>query len=436
MRTIPANKGVRILNAGRSLHNVSTPSAPHSPPPQALTNLRDMSISTLPLSYCTNVHPGLTVPEVASGLQQFTIPARDRVGAPIAAGLWLAAPVIAELQAEPAALDCLRGMLIGGELSCYTLNAFPYGNFHSDRVKEQVYLPDWTAPERLKYTLDCATVLSELLREGAEGSISTVPLGFKELASGPDFEVGCIDNLLQLAAGLDDLHDDTGRVIRLAIEPEPRCVLETTAETLGFFDRLFAVAEQRHQLDIAQRHLGVCYDVCHQAVEFEDIPSSIAALQQAEIRINKVHITCALHLDNPAENSAGREYLANFVEPRYLHQTFARQADGSTIFQTDLTTELCRQPPAEFLNAESWRIHYHVPVHAESVGPLRTTRPELRTALASVAALDYAPHLEVETYTWGVLPEGARHDLVEGLAAELTATRNELAALQEVPPSS
>ncbi|MCA9079898.1 MAG: metabolite traffic protein EboE [Planctomycetaceae bacterium] len=388
-----------------------------------------MSISTLPLSYCTNVHPGLTVSEVVQGLRDFTKPVRERVGQPIAAGLWLADSVIRELQTDPDGLDPLRSALQDGDLTCYTLNAFPYGNFHGERVKEQVYLPDWTTSERLDYTLGCAAILAELMREGVEGSISTVPLGFKELSTAVDFRQRCLEQLLQLARKLDALHDDTGRVVRLAIEPEPLCVLETTRETLEFFRELFALAEQRGVLDLVQRHVGVCYDVCHQAVEFEEIPASIQSLQAAGIRINKVHITCALHLDSPEENVVGREFLANFVEPRYLHQTFARTREGQTIFQQDLTAELCQNPLEGFRVADAWRIHFHVPVDAEQIGPLRTTRPQLREALQGVATLDYAPHLEVETYTWGVLPSGEKPDLISGLTSELRATFAELSAL-------
>lgn len=388
-----------------------------------------MSLSTLPLSYCTNVHPGLTVDAVIAGLLEFSVPVRDRLGAPLAVGLWLAAPVISELTTKADQLEKLRQTLLSHNLSCHTLNAFPYGNFHSSRVKEQVYLPDWTTPERLQYTRDCARILAEIARVGVEGSVSTVPLGFKELSLSADFESRCIDQLLTLASQLDDLHDETGRVVRLAIEPEPRCVLETTAETLAFFDRLYRTAEARQQLDIALRHLGVCYDVCHQAVEFEDASASLLSLQAAGIRVNKVHITCAIHIPQPATNTAARAYLTQFVEPRYLHQIYARLRDGRTISQTDLTAELCTHPPEEFLTADAWRVHYHVPVNAENVGPLETTLPELRSALSTVAKLDYAPHLEVETYTWGVLPQGEQQDLVTGLHAELAATMQELAAV-------
>jgi len=383
-----------------------------------------MSISTLPLSYCTNVHPAQTVAEVLSGLTDYTIPARERFGEKIAAGLWLPASAISELDANPGLVTQLKQKLTDGDLVCYTLNTFPYGNFHSERVKENVYIPDWTTSERFDYTVGCARILSELMPDGVEGSLSTVPLGFKAFDHAADFESKCIDQLLQLAVSLDDLHDETGRVIRLAIEPEPLCVLETTVETIAFFKKVFATADERDQGEIARRHLGVCYDVCHQAIEFEDVKASIEQLSAEGIRVNKVHITCAIHIDSPISNSAAREQLAGYVEQRYLHQTFAKSSDGTIVHQTDLSPDLCASPSSAFAEAESWRVHFHVPVHRDSIGELKTTRDELKIALKAVAQLDYAPQLEVETYTWGVLPGEEQPDLVDGLVAELAATRD------------
>ena len=382
-----------------------------------------MSLSTLPLSYCTNVHAGLTVQEVLSGLATYTGPVRERLGAPLAAGLWLAQPVIDELVRGPEKVSRLRAELDRLGLTCYTLNAFPYGNFHSERVKENVYLPDWTQDSRRTYTENCARVLTQLMRPGVEGSISTVPLGFKPLSTAPEFLDRCIEQLIAAARALDAMHDETGQVVRLAIEPEPCCVLETTPETIAFFERLRAAADAvgNGAGEVVRRHIGVCYDVCHQAVEFEGIDASIAALVRAEIRINKVHITCAIELDNPADPDI-REELARFVEPRYLHQTFARSAEGRIVNILDLTREHCATPPSDFSGASAWRIHFHVPVNAHSVGRLRTTRPDLERALRAVSNLEYAPHLEVETYTWDVLPSGEKPTLVEGLLLELTAT--------------
>jgi sugar phosphate isomerase/epimerase len=382
-----------------------------------------MTISSLPLSYCTNVHPGRTVAEVEDGLDRFTLPIKAGYGQDLAAGLWLAAPIIQELEASPDGVQRFADGLARRELTCYTLNAFPYGDFHSARVKENVYLPDWTQPNRLQYTLGCARALAAFLPQGAEGSISTVPLGFKPFEHPIDFADRCADQLIDLARGLDRLHSQTGKLIRLAIEPEPFCVIETTDETLQFFARLRERAADAGALDVVTTHLGVCYDVCHQAVEFDDVAASIRSLTAAKIRINKVHITCAIEVANPGSNGAARTALARYVEPRYLHQTFARTTSGSIVRQVDLDEPLASTPSPEFRDAPMWRVHFHVPVDAEHLGPLGTTRGELKKALAVIPELDYAPHLEVETYTWEVLPGGGTPNIVEGFTRELLATK-------------
>jgi hypothetical protein len=387
-----------------------------------------MTISTLPLSYCTNVHPGRSLEEVLSGLERYTLPIRQRCAHPIAAGLWLAHSVVQQLQSDPRSLVRLREWLQRQQLPCYTLNAFPYGDFHGDRVKEQVYRPDWTTPQRAEYTLHCARVLAELLPDNATGSLSTVPLGFKSLADTPHFVERCAENLRQTALALHRLHLETGRLIRLALEPEPLCVLETTAETVAFFRRLRDGCSSSEQRAAIETHLGVCFDVCHQAVEFEDVAASVHTLAREHIGIHKVHISCALHVDHPADDTA-RAALAQYIEPRYLHQTFARTAT-SVLSRVDLDAELTNNPPPEFRRAAAWRVHFHVPVDAEQLGPLRTTRPQLLQALAAVAELDEAPHLEVETYTWGVLPGGGATDLVEGIARELLAAHGWLEDLR------
>ncbi len=377
-----------------------------------------MSFSELPLSYCTNVHPGQTVAEIVEGISSYTAPARDLAQLPIAAGLWLAGSVTRELQEKPAALELLAQTLWQHDLTCYTLNTFPYGNFHSERVKEQVYLPDWTDAVRSSYTQNCASLLAQLLPEGAEGSLSTVPLGGRMNPQGADFRAVCFASLIRTAKGLDALYQSTGRLIRLAVEPEPLCELSGTQQwSLPVFQGLFSLAETLGCEDLVRRYIGLCFDVCHQAVEFEDVVESLDAIDRAGIRINKVHITNAVELSDPANNDAGREMLRSFVEPRYLHQTFARFADGRIESRVDLTEDDLKPSSGnELLQAESWRVHFHVPVYAETLGPLRTTRADLVRALRRVAALDYAPHLEVETYTWPVMPGGeSESEQAEGL---------------------
>ena len=388
-----------------------------------------MTLSTLPLSYCTNVHPGLTVDEVEAGLFENTVQVRGRVGE-LAAGLWLARPVATELLQTSGNLDRFSDWLSEAGLTCYTLNTFPFGNFHDARVKENVYLPDWTRDDRFAYTLDSARILAKLLPEdGTEGSLSTVPLGFKPFDYPETFADECAGRLIALAQSLKQINEETGRKIRLAIEPEPFCIIETTDETIQFFRRLRELAADAGALDVVNEYLGVCYDVCHQAVEFEDVADSVRQLAAEQIRINKVHITCAIRVENPGSNEEARAALARYVEPRYLHQTMARSTDGRIHRQVDLTEDTALSPPDSFAAADEWRVHFHVPVNAESLGPLQTTRRDLKKALSAVHDLDYAPHLEVETYTWEVLPDGRQASLVDGLTAEVEATRSLLDGL-------
>jgi sugar phosphate isomerase/epimerase len=375
-----------------------------------------MAFSPLPLAYCTNVHPCRAVADVPTVLDRHALAVRERCGFGISVGLWLPEAAVA----DPAAGATVADALAGRGLTCHTLNAFPFGDFHGARVKEQVYLPDWADRRRLDYTLACARLLAALLPPGGEGSISTLPLGFKGFGHGPDFLAAASDALLAAARGLAALEAATGRVIRLALEPEPCCVLETTAETVAFFEHLFARAQPLGIEPLARRHLGVCYDVCHQAVEFEDAATAIATLAAAGIRINKVQISCAIEATDPTDPAARAALLA-YVEPRYLHQTFARDAGGALHHAVDLTAELIAD--AAWQARGPWRIHYHVPVDAERIGPLQTTRGELVRALAAIRMLDYAPHLEVETYTWPVLPGADPIDLAAGIARELIATR-------------
>ncbi|MEO2016030.1 MAG: metabolite traffic protein EboE [Fuerstiella sp.] len=366
-----------------------------------------MSFSSLPLSYCTNVHPGKTVDEVINGLSEYTAEVRRQLDAPMAAGLWLCRSVVSELLKDDASLERLAQTLWQHDLCCYTLNAFPFGDFHSERVKEQVYLPDWTSIKRLKYTKDCARLLAQMLPEGSEGSISTVPLGGRMNPTTPDFQAICFRNLILLAKWLKELHESTGRLIRLAIEPEPLCEMSSIpGDAVPLFRSLFEMAEALGDLPCVQEHIGLCFDVCHQAIVFEDVTTSINLIVSSDIRINKVHITNAIELQNPSENAAGREALVSYVEPRYLHQTFARMSDGSVVNRLDLTADDIRREPSDsFLQAETWRVHFHVPVYADELGPLKTTRPDLKAALQTILELEYSPHLEVETYTWPVMPD-------------------------------
>jgi sugar phosphate isomerase/epimerase len=382
-----------------------------------------MSFSALPLSYCSNVHPARSVADVVEGIESVSAGAQRLLDFPIAAGLWLPSEVIRELQTNRQGLEAIAQALWQNDLACYTLNTFPFGDFHSARVKETVYLPDWSDPRRKTYTEDCARILAELVPEFGEGSLSTLPLAGTMNRREPGFLEDCLSNLVAAALTLSQIRQDTGRILRLAIEPEPMCELSSTSSsTVPFFEQLFRQASSLGCEDIVRNHVGVCFDVCHQAVEFESIAGSIAQINRAGIRINKVHLTNALELPSPATNDAGRTLLASYVEPRYLHQVAARFGDGSVRWSLDLDAALSDGVASGLDAAETWRIHFHVPVYATKLGPLKTTRIELESAISEVARLPYAPHLEVETYTWPVMP-GDEHPmpLAEKVAAELSS---------------
>ncbi len=173
----------------------------------------------------------------------------------------------------------------------------------------------------------------------------------------------------------------------------------------------------------------MCYDVCHQSVEFEDVAASIRSLVAANVRINKFHISCAIEIANPGQDPQALTALSRYVEQRYLHQTLAKTQSGQIARYVDLDLALTSSPPVEFRDAAMWRVHFHVPVDAERIGPLGTTRGDLRRALAVIPELDYFPHLEVETYTWEVLPDGGAPNLVSGFARELRATKALLSSI-------
>lgn len=388
-----------------------------------------MSFSSLPLSYCANVHPGERWADILGALKHHVASVASLRRCPLGAGLWMTASALEECVREPDAISTLRAELAHANAVAYTMNAFPFGDFHAERVKENVYRPDWNDRRRLDYTLKAAELLAQLLPDGAEGSLSTLPLAFKAHQQEPRSFAPFLELLIEAALGLATLERRTGKTIRLAIEPEPLCLVETTPETIALFRELRDRARNASEKKAIDRHVGVCFDVCHQAVEYEDVAHSVRALDEAGIRINKVHVTCALELSDPSDVSARAE-LARFVEPRYLHQTFANRS-GAILSTVDLESAFVLDPPEHWRTASSWRTHFHVPVHQERIGSLRTTRRELREALTAVHLLSYEPHLEVETYTWSVLPASNERpsSLVEGLAAELDATERLLAEI-------
>jgi sugar phosphate isomerase/epimerase len=368
------------------------------------------------LGYCTNVHPAEDVAGIVEQLDLFAVPVRERLGVSrLGIGLWLAHQAAADLAADPPATLRLRGELVRRGLEVVTLNGFPYQGFHQPVVKHAVYRPDWSSTERRDYTADLARVLSLLLPDDVtSGSISTLPFGWRDTWTRRD-HVQALQHLDRLAEDLAALRMETGRSIRIAFEPEPGCLLETVQQA----------ADLLPSLD--EDHFGLCLDICHLAVGFEDPVTALSLLARAGVPVVKAQVSCALHADRP-DNPDTRQALAQFAEPRFLHQT---RQEGNPVGVDDLG-EVLADPGALGATAP-WRTHFHIPVHADPAPPLSSTRPVLQQTLAALFAADRpgTHHLEVETYTWSVLPDPPRtsRDLAEGIAAELDWTRRELSRL-------
>jgi sugar phosphate isomerase/epimerase len=395
------------------------------------------------LTYCSNIHAGESWSDVsrALGAALPSIRRQLRADGPFAIGLRLSDRAAKELEA-PEALSEFIAFLRDGNYYVPTINGFPFGAFHGERVKERVYLPDWRDPARVEYSNRLATLLAALLaaRHLTEGSVSTVPGAFKGHLRSEADAAEIASSLLEHAAHLAALRERSGVTIALAIEPEPACFIETTAEAVDFFTRyLFDPAfvsawrdEHRSSLTVAEvrTHVGVCFDACHMAVEFEDYAASLAQLDRAGIRIPKFQISSALRITDPSPGSPGRIALEKFAEDTYLHQVVSRSKGRLTRF-VDLPDALAggpggsEDPPLQ----EEWRIHFHVPVFLRTMGALDTTQPDLEAVLDLIAARPAPACLEVETYTWDVLPAEYRTaEMSEAIARELAWTRDRIEA--------
>jgi sugar phosphate isomerase/epimerase len=388
------------------------------------------------LTYCTNIHAGESWPEVRDSLASHLPPIKAAVSpnAPLGVGLRLSA-IAAQALIEPAAFAELREFLSRHDLYVFTINAFPYGPFHGTRVKEDVYQPDWLTPERLTYSDQTADILAQLLPDGMTGSVSTVPGTFKAVAAKrADAPRAMADTIARHVAHLVALERRTGREVVLALEPEPCCFLETIDETVDFFrdhlhaDASAAVVAQATGLSPAQagdalrRHVGVCYDICHGAVEFEDPGDAFARLSTAGIRIAKLQLSSALRL--PAVDADTERTLKRFDDGVYLHQVVQRR-DGAIARHVDLAPAFAALRAGDA--GGEWRVHCHVPVFLEVAGGFHSTQPTLKAALACIKAGFVSPHLEVETYTWDVLPPELRQESrADAIAREMRWVIEEL----------
>ncbi|MFO0773632.1 MAG: metabolite traffic protein EboE [Nitrospiraceae bacterium] len=386
------------------------------------------------LTYCTNIHSGETWPEIRRNLDEYVLKVRARIAPdrPYGIGLRLSGQAAASLS-DPTTLAEFLVFLRAHSLYVFTINGFPHGTFHGTRVKEKVYLPDWLDDERLRYADQMAHLLAALLVDHPEieGSISTVPGAFKARVRTLDDRAQIAERLLRHAATLHRIAQSTGRTIVCALEPEPCCLLETTDETVEFFTSyLFstrAIETFAAMTGLSpsaaeatlRRHLGVCLDACHAAVEFEEPAAALAALEKAGIRIAKIQLSTGLRVARLDRTRL--DALRPFAESTYLHQVVQRHADTLTRYD-DLPAAMdaVERTLREGADDIEWRIHFHVPLFLAQLGLFENTQRFLAQLLVLQRARVLTAHLEVEAYTWDVLPEQYRGmPVVDAIAREM-----------------
>jgi hypothetical protein len=401
------------------------------------------SIHKAHLTYCSNIHAGETWPQTLANLQNYTTKVRDNLTEELfGIGLRLSDEASIQLS-NPKHLQIFKSWLKQENMYVFTINGFPYGGFHGQKVKELVHKPDWTTPERLDYTIRLFDILKELLPAGMDGGVSTSPLSYrfwhKDEMALKAVKIKATEQLMQLVSHLDAIYQTTGQTLHLDIEPEPDGVLETTEEFINFYQnylveigvpllaQLLGCTGEEAEEKI-RRHLQLCYDVCHFAVGFENPAEALERIEKAQIKIGRIQISAALSSglikSDEARSIAIRE-LSKFDEPTYLHQAVVRNSQGILSRYPDLKPALDvwkGEEPTEL------RTHYHVPVFTEHYGTLISTQQDIIDVLDIWKKTNFTNHLEVETYTWDVLPQDMRSDIVSLITRELSWVQTLLAS--------
>ncbi len=374
------------------------------------------------LAYCTNIHPAESWAETWEALKIHTLAVRDKVLQttqkesfliePFAIGLRLSAQAAKELLKENH-LEEFQQWLKDENCYVFTINGFPYGKFHDTSVKENVYLPDWTSLQRLDYTCQLFDIIAQLCPKDCGGSVSSLPGSFKEFEAD---ETEMFHLLYQCAQHISQLAKQTGKDLHLGLEPEPLGHFENTEETLEFFARFLAWAPDP---ELIYQHIGINYDSCHFALEFENAKESLAALAEAGLRISKIHLSNALTID--LQHPEALQLLKQFEEPTYLHQVITKDKAGTITRYRDLPEffQTIEMIPQLIESLTETRVHFHIPLYANPLSPMGSTRSHVEDIFEILAILPEAcRHLEMETYTWGVLPDNMQRNIEDQLAEE------------------
>ncbi|AFZ66812.1 metabolite traffic protein EboE [Deinococcus peraridilitoris] len=386
----------------------------------------------LQLTYCTNIHPSSGIEAVMENLERYAVPLKARLAPDelFGVGLRLSGEESRQLL-EEGELARFHAFLEERGLYVFTMNGFPYGPFHGQAVKENVHAPDWRSEERVQYTLRLIEILATLLPTGMEGGISTSPLTYKAWVDQADEQTWEVltRNVVRVVEALVRLRRDFGTFIHLDVEPEPDGLLERSEELATFFgERLLQSGAQElaERLGIEDErarehlkdHLQVCFDTCHVAVAYEDSAQALQNYQRSGLRIGKIQVSSAVKVVL-SPDATGRQRVADalapFVESTYLHQVLQRNEDGSVTQYPDLPQALAQlQDPC----AREWRVHFHVPIFLERFGELASTQEGILNTFALLRGQPFTRHLEIETYTWDVLPAELKLPLLDSIERE------------------
>lgn len=398
------------------------------------------------IGYCTNVHGGTTLDQVKANLLEHATKVKslvvDQPESHLPVGLWLSNSTATELK-TPDQISAFGDWLDQHGFLPYTLNGFPFNDFHQPIVKHDVYLPTWAETDRFDYTLRLAEILSGLLPLREKGTISTLPIGWPQgpknrAANSIDGRFSKTDavtlraganHLIKLAEQLARMYDGSGRLIQVCIEPEPGCLIDCADDIVLFFEELLFCRDEE-TTEIAKRHLAVCHDVCHSAVMFESQATAVEGYVNAGISIGKIQISSAVEARLPATdltNSMEWRQLLAFAEPKYLHQTSVVRDEskpaeplGFEYFFEDLKKAINWQLSEPADGKQTWRVHFHVPIFLEQLDQLHTTQSEIENCLLKIKATNENPHFEIETYAWNVLPKQHHSEtLSDGIAKEI-----------------
>ncbi len=386
------------------------------------------------LGYCSNIHAGESWEDHFSKLKEHIPKIKEKISPlePFGIGLRLSHIASLELEKKENLLSFQQWMM-ENDFYLFTINGFPYGGFHNTRVKDLVHAPDWLSEERMTYTVRLAKILAELLPDDLDGGISTSPLTYKfwhtDLTRETIFETTTL-HVLHVVGELIELKNKTGKLIHIDIEPEPDGMLGDGKEFLEWYVKYLiplGIPYLQNKFEFnddtaesaIKEHVQLCYDICHYAVGYEDHLSMIQHTRALGIKTGKIQISAALKALMPGEKNKRDNVIdafKKFNEPVYLHQVVAKKNDGKFIRYPDMDEALA---DAENPSVTEWRAHYHVPLFIEQYGELHSTQKDIKEVLAIQADQPFTTQLEVETYTWEVLPEEMRLPLTESIIREM-----------------